>query len=838
MMPLPIDDHLPAIVAGLRQCPSAVVVAEPGAGKSTRVAPAIAGAVNGQVLLLQPRRVAARAVAERIAQEHGSAVGGDFAGYRIRFENRTSTNTRIVVMTEGLLARRVQDDPFLEGVSCVILDEFHERSLHTDTAVALVREIQASVRPDLLLVIMSATMDAGPIQAYLGGCPVHTVSGRTFPLTVHHAPRVDNSALELRARDAIELAMESPGSAGHILVFLPGMAEIRRVADSLPARPGTTVHVLHSSVPAADQQAALAPSASRKIILSTNIAETSLTIDGIGCVVDSGLARTPVHDTRLGIDRLEVRRISKASARQRAGRAGRTGAGVCYRLYTIEEFNALADYDTPEIARLDLSALVLLLKVYGVPRLEDFAWFDTPPRLALERAVTLLGLLDAVDEDGRLTNDGRRMAKVPLHPRLAAVLMYGARRGLAEEAAWLCALQEAGDVTPTRPGHTGRESDVLDRLAEVRRRPDDAGWAVRNAARQLLRMAEVVVGGKGGAKLPATGAADGLLSRALLRGFPDRVVARRAPGDARGVMVGKRGTLLARESSVISAGLYIALDAREKPGSTETFITSASAIEQDWLQEVFPRLCRTEETIRFEGEKPVGVRQFLFADLVLWEKELGRLPQGMNAGRLVLAQLLDKHGSARSAVLQDEAAGQWLWRYLFLRAALPEEDLPAPDYHAVLEAACEGTTSPVAALKNLPALLQAVPARPDAYRLLADEAPEYMALPSGNRARIRYPQPPDDNGKADGAQYPAMAARVQELFGLAETPRLAKGRVPVTIELLSPARRPVQITRDLRSFWNGAYQEVRKELRARYPKHPWPEDPWTAPAVNIGGRRR
>lgn len=838
LSPLPIDDFLPQICGYLHGPGNLVLVAEPGAGKSTRVAPAVARQLAGRVLLLQPRRLAARAVAGRIAEESGTPVGGDFVGYQVRFDNRTSARTRIVVMTEGLLARIIQTDPFLEGISCVILDEFHERSIHTDLAIALLREIQQQVRPDLRIIAMSATLDAGPVAEFLGGAPLLQVPGRTFPLEISHAPRHDARPLEARMADAITAAAgpgSGPAAAPHILAFLPGLGEIRRTQSALPAALTPRVHVLHSSISAEDQDAALRPGRQQKIILATNIAETSLTIDGVGLVIDSGLARVPVHDNRLGLDRLETRRISKASARQRAGRAGRSAAGRAIRLFTAEEFSAMDDFDTPEILRLDLAHTVLTLLTYGTPDVRRFPWFQPPPDAAVQRAQHLLTLLGAIDRAGHLLEFGRQLAALPLHPRLGAIYLQGGAAGHTKEAAWLCALLEDDDCRPTLPQHSGSlESDMLDRLDEVlHRRGTPASWAAQNAARQLQRLAALAEGRHTPGELSAA------LGQALLRGFPDRVCQRRAAADVRALMVGRRGVELARESRVASAELFLAIELRDRDSAREALVTSASAIRAEWLEQHLPSLVRTEETVAIHRGKPRGVRRTWYQDLLLKEVEIGQVPAGLDLSDILRATLVQQHGSAQAAVTVNPAAEEWLRRYAFVRAHLPEAGLPSPDFEQVLSAACSGAKSADQALANALACLKGLaPAGTDV--LLNEHAPEYLPLPSGNRARVSYPPLAEGHGGElqSAEQPPSLAARVQELFGLAETPRLAGGRVPLLIELLSPARRPVQITADLRSFWNGAYQEVRKELRARYPKHPWPEDPWTAPAVSVGSRRR
>jgi len=518
---LPIDPLIPDIVASLARRPNAVVVAPPGAGKTTRLPPAIVATIpKGQVVLLQPRRVAARAAAARIAEERNWPLGNE-VGYQIRFENRTTPRTRLRVVTEGILTRQIQSDPFLERVACVILDEFHERSIHTDLALALLREIQTTVREDLRIVVMSATMDPGPVAAFLGDAPVFESEGRLFPLAIDYRDRPDPKPVpvwektsvairhvvtgeashgKLRPNSVSEPAASSPG---HILVFLPGIGEIRRTESAIQdvlEDPANELHILHSSVSNADQDRALRPSPRRKIILATNIAETSITIDGVRTVIDSGLVRVLLNDTRLGIDRLELRRISRASAAQRAGRAGRTAPGCCLRLWSRAEDATLEETDVPEIHRIDLASTMLALLAYGVADLPRFTWFDPPRPEALERAGRLLWMLGATDGNGKITSAGRAMARLPLHPRIARLLLAGKEQGVLRDAATLAALLSERDILIDSferrrhdAGWTG-SSDVLDRLEQFESRGVASGLGLDpQAVRAVERVRDELI---------------------------------------------------------------------------------------------------------------------------------------------------------------------------------------------------------------------------------------------------------------------------------------------------------------------------------------------------------
>jgi len=787
------------------------------------------------VVLLQPRRVAARAAAGRIAEERGWRLGGE-VGYHIRFENRVGPQTRVRVLTEGILMRQILANPFLEGIGCVILDEFHERSIHTDVALALLREIQSSVREDLRIVVMSATMETAGIAAFLGDAPVHQSAGRMYPVEISWQEREDRSPVWERAAASVRRVTSERGAAGHVLVFLPGIGEIRRT-QSLLGDLGDPIHVLHSSVSSEDQDAALRPTDRRKIILATNIAETSLTIDGVTTVIDSGLARVMVQDRRLGIDRLELRRISLASATQRAGRAGRTAPGRCVRMWTRSEEAGMPPADLPEVHRIDLAATVLGLKCYGLRDVRSLRWFEAPAADSIERAERLLAMLGATNADGSLTPLGRAMGDLPLHPRLARLLLAGGAMGLAREAATMAALLSERDILSRRPGRRRAakwegDSDLIDRLDIV----DDPASSddVDRAAMATLRRVrdELQRQATGAQKSLARGTESWPRDRKLralpLHAFPDRVAVRRAADASKGVMVGGRGVVLDPESTARQGALFLCIDARDAPGA-ELAVNIASGIEEESLGVVFPDLYENRRGARFdpEREKMIAIREVRFAGLVLRDD-----PTGGAVDREAAAEALARHleENLDAFLREDDSAARFLARVRFLAAAQSELDLPAFEGETLatgLREACDGHTSLAAVRKQ--GLRAALEARLTYKQRAALDAgaPEALPVPSGNRIKLTY----GDDGP------PFLAVRLQELFGLAETPRIADGRVPVVMHLLGPNYRPVQVTGDLRSFWNGVYQEVRKELRARYPKHPWPEDPWNAPPVSVGRRR-
>jgi ATP-dependent helicase HrpB len=852
MTPLPIDSHLPEIVRRLNEAKSLVIVAEPGAGKTTRVPPAIlrSGILSDghpNLVILQPRRVAARAAAQRIAEENGWQIGHE-VGYHIRFEKKIGRDTRLRVLTEGVLTRQMLDDPFLEGIGAVILDEFHERSLNVDLAIAMLREIQQSIRHDLLIVVMSATLEASPAAKFLGDCPIVNVPGRTFGVEIEYHPH-GSTPIVARVAEAVEEIVGRPESPGDVLVFLPGADEIRRVIarlEPLADRFDLALLPLHGSLPPEQQILALRPSTRRKIILSTNIAETSLTIDGVRWVVDSGLARIPVFDPRRGLDRLELKRISKASAAQRAGRAGRTAPGRCLRLWSAKEQAALDDFELPEIKRVDLCGAVLDLHAWGKPVAEDFGWFEPPPNDALRSAERLLEMLGAL-HGATFTPLGKKLNSLPLHPRIGRLLCAAAEAGCPDEGATLAALLSEKDIRRpdySQPRHargpkTQSDSDLLlrmDDLAEAERhhfaahlRDDgiDTSAArqvvqIRNELQRLTRKLDPA---------PIRPPSRETLLKLMLQAYPDRVCRRRRSDRSAGIMTGGSAARFDAESVVGQAEFFLALDARDDPRSQnrEAMVRIASAIRLEWLMEMFPQFVTRERTTLFDEDRQrvVGRGVVRYRDLVLSE-ESDAAVDPHEAGKTLAAALRPR---ATEIFSGDERAVNLLARIVLLRRVMPEHPWPTFDdaeLADLLEILCDGKSS-VAEVMRMP-LADALAAtlRYPLDQLLRQHAPETLDVPSGSRIQLQYRQD----------QAPILAVRLQEIFSWRETPRIAAGRVPVLLHLLGPNFRPVQITDDLRSFWAAAYFQVRKDLRVRYPKHSWPDDPITAAPVAKGRARK
>jgi ATP-dependent helicase HrpB len=845
---LPIDSMLPDVLATVRSARSLVLVAPPGSGKTTRVPPALlrAGILserNPSIVLLQPRRVAARAAAQRIADENGWSVGRE-VGYQIRFEKKIGLNTRLKVETEGILNRQLVADPFLEGVGAVILDEFHERSLHTDLAMALLKEVRETVREELILIVMSATLDAGPVARFLGDCPIIEAKGRTFPVEITYRPTLKPAAAESVAA-AVEETLKDGNESGHVLVFLPGAEEIRRAAwmlESLAARENLLVMPLHGSLPGEEQDRALRPSERRKVILATNVAETSLTIDGVTTVIDSGLARFASDDPARGLNRLELGRISRASAAQRAGRAGRTAPGRCLRLWSEREQRGMIENDPPEVARVDLAATVLTLHAWGATDPARFDWFESPPIQRLAAAERLLGLLGALDEEKKLTPLGRRLLAVPTHPRIARLLLAAAEEGHARAGAALAAILSEPDFVRLDPGSAQRgSSDLLarlDRLNEAEARRFAPLLRERgidpNAARRVARARDDLARSTRHIHTHQESEPDEeTMLRWVLLAYPDRVVRRRG-SELTGVMVGGRGVRLDGSSIVREEEFFLALDPREDRrgagAATEAKVRLASAIRVEWLEELFPDALRRARTARFDEERQraIGVSSVWYRDLLIREDRQASLTPAEASAALAEALA----ANALAFVHTDEAAAAWLARLAFVRKAFPEADWPALDddetaLAEIVADACAGkrTVDEARAVPLVPLLrarLEYVQSR-----TLDEMAPEALAVPSGNRIRLIY----------EPGRPPVLAVRLQELFGLAETPRVAGGRVPVLLHLLGPNYRPVQVTDDLASFWASTYFQVRKDLRARYPRHAWPDDPHIARAEAKGGRR-
>jgi ATP-dependent helicase HrpB len=764
-----------------------------------------------------------------MAFERGARLGGE-VGYQVRFDRRWGPGTRILVVTEGILLRMIQDDPLLESAAVVVFDEFHERSLHSDLALAMVRRVRETVRPELKLIVMSATLAPHPVARYLDDCPVVETEGRRYPVEISYVEDVENRPLADRAAAGVGRILDLTG--GDILVFLPGVGEIRQTArrlEPLAAQRNLAVMPLYGDLPAEQQDELLAPIGRRKVVLATNVAETSITIEGITGVVDTGMARSLVFDPHVGMDRLQLARISRAAADQRAGRAGRTRPGICLRLWPERAHRLRPAFEEPEIRRLDMTGPVLQLRAWGETELKSFPWFEAPSEAALEQAETLLQRLGALDSAGKVTDLGRVMARLPLSPRLGRMLLEGHRLGRPEGVALAAALLSERDPFPrpedgASPGplQGSSDSDVLDRVAALeqfeRSGRSDAplGRINRSAARLVLHARDQLLRElrqASGPAPPARFSAEEAVLRALLAAMPDRLVHRSGPGSRFGRMVGGRGVRLTAASAVRRSPLFLAVDVDR--GISEALVRKASAVQRGWLPA--ERLCcRTEVEFDRVAKRVIARRRVYWEDLLL-EETPETLPENEEVARI----LAEAAAESLNEVFpwDDPATADYVNRIRSLAGWMPELDLPALDEEGLrrlLSEVSRGRRS-FDELRKAPwlAYIQAL-LSPEQRQALQREAPERIQVPSGNRIKLRY-QP----GKP-----PVLAVRIQELFGLLETPRVARGRVRVLLHLLAPNMRPQQITDDLASFWKTTYYQVRKDLRRRYPKHAWPKDPF------------
>ena len=773
MPPLPIDAVLPALKAALERGSSAVLVAAPGAGKTTRVPLALleAGWRNdNRIIMLEPRRLAARAAARFMAASLGGQAG-ETVGYRVRLESRVGPNTRIEVVTEGVFTRMILDDPELTGVAAVLFDEFHERSLDADLGLALALDA-AALRPDLRILVMSATIDGARVATLLGDAPVIESEGRAFPVETRYVPPDPLQRLEDQVTAAVLAALRSePGS---VLVFLPGQAEIARTAERLASRLPVDVDLapLYGQLDATEQDRAIAPSPAgrRKVVLATSIAETSLTIEGIAIVVDSGFARVPAYDPATGLTTLETRRVSRAAADQRRGRAGRLGPGICYRLWTEGQTGALPAFDTPEILSADLSGLVLDLASWGVSDPATLRFLDPPPKPAWVEAVTLLQQLDALDAAGRMTGEGRALAHLPLHPRLAHMIHRAEDTGTAAELA----------VLVTERGLGGDGADLAHRLDRFR--ADRSRRA--NDARALARR----WGGPPGH--------DRDIGRLLARAYPDRV-AQAAGARGRYRLANGRAAALDEADALAREPFLVVTDVTGAAAAGK--IRAAAPLTRDDIDALFAAHITSETTLHWD-EPSASVRarrRRTYGALVLGDDPVP--PPDPAAA----AALLAEHVAGRLPWSKDQRA--LLDRAKFLNLELDLSDLAT---HLLGKTAL-GDITPA----DLDSLI------PYATRAEIDrQLPSHFTAPTGSRIPIDY--------AAEAG--PSIELRVQELYGLGTHPAVANGRIPLTLVLLSPAHRPIQTTRDLPGFWRGSWKDVAKDMRGRYPRHPWPDDPAAA----------
>lgn len=818
-----------------------VLEAPPGAGKTTRVPWAIHELFpEGEVIVAEPRRLAARLTAARVASERQERLG-DTVGYSVRFEDVSGPKTRIRYVTEGVLLRRLLAEPELPGVAQVVLDEFHERSLLTDLLLVLLTRLRER-RPELGLTVMSATLDAEPVARLLGAERIRS-EGRTFPLTIEHLPAVDERPLEKQVVSAVRAATAEDD--GDVLVFLPGSGDIRRALaalEPLAAERGLLVLPLHGDLPIAEQARAVEPAARRKVVLSTNVAETSVTIDGVTTVIDSGLARQASYSPWSGLPTLTTAKVSRASAAQRAGRAGRTREGRVLRLYTRGDFDSRREHELPEIARADLSEALLALAGAGIDQPEALRWLTPPPEAALSAARDLLRWLGAVSTQGAISPLGRRLLELPLHPRLARVVARGEELGVGSEASLAASLLAERDIRSDarlRLGPGARRElgasgpcDVLELMARfaeaeaVNFRADGvrrAGLDVRTVQSVATTYRKLSGAARRRAARPLDPEQiDAAVRRSILSGFPDRVGKRRRSGHP-DVVMSQGGSAKLAETSVVHEGellVAVAADEQSAPGvRAQGAIRLATSVEANWLLEDFgDRIDMRDELVWSPEAERVERREGMAFGAILLDEARSVAAPSPEASRLLL-------DAARSrgvlATLASDGLSRLVARLALLRAHFPEAGLPevsATLDDAAAERLCAGIVSFAELRERDPAQQLRQALGPTGERLLASETPDTLKLPSGRSAEIHY----------EAGKPPWLESRLQDFFGMKEGPRICRGKVPLTLHLLAPNGRAQQVTSDLSGFWERHYPTVRRELMRKYPRHPWPEDGKTA----------
>ncbi|MCK1398270.1 ATP-dependent helicase HrpB [Bradyrhizobium sp. 4] len=807
--PLPIDAVLDELSRTLEAHHAAVLVAPPGAGKTTRVPLALLDApwVKGKkIIVLEPRRIAARASADRMAKSLGERAG-ETVGYRVRFGSKISRATRIEVVTEGIFTRQILDDPELSGIAAVLFDEFHERSLDADMGLALARDAQTGLREDLRILVMSATLDGARVAKLLGEAPVVESEGRAFPVETRYLGRKADAPIERQMADAIASALRA--DAGSVLAFLPGAAEIRRTQNLLGERiQDSSIEIvpLFGALDAAVQDRAIspAPRGTRKVVLATSIAETSLTIEGVRIVVDSGLARVPRYEPDIGLTRLETVRVSRAAADQRRGRAGRTEPGVCYRLWDEPQTASLAPYTQPEILSADLSSLVLDLAQWGVADPAALSFLDPPPQPAWKEAKSLLAELNALDGDGRITAEGKSLRALALPPRLARMIVDSHRAGEGEAAAEIAAII-------TERGLGGDSVDLEHRRDQFRRDRSPRAASARDLARRWA--SQVAASEK-----MATGEGDLSTGLMLAYAFPDRVARNRGNGSF--VLANGRGAAVDQTSSLARAP-YIAIG--EMTGTAASGrILLAAQISQDEIEQHFAEHIESVEEISFDrGAMALRARRKRALHAITLSEATLAVSPSEDTARIFADGLI---AAGLDRLPWSKLAKQWRDRVMFLRKAegdswpdLSDDGLIARRDDWLVPALYDKIALKDISAGDLSDALMAL--LPWEMRARLDrEAPTHFEAPTGSVLAIDY----------EAEQGPTIAVRLQELFGLNTHPSIAAGKVPLVLELLSPAQRPVQVTRDLPGFWRGSYSAVRSDLRGRYPRHPWPEDPANA----------
>ena len=817
---LPVALVMPELIKVLSNGASAVLHAPPGAGKTTLVPLGLLKAGYDGIVLIEPRRLAAKASALRIAYLHGSKIG-DLIGYQIRFDSNYCSKTKCLVVTTGIILNWLSSDPYLSDCKILVFDEFHERSIESDLLLGMARLLQKTVRQDLKILVMSATLDSHKVSAYMDECQVISSLGKMYPVEISYS----TSKKDIQLEDAVsaEVYNIQQKTGGDILVFLSGMYEILSSKKQLEKQfPGLDIHILHGDLPIEAQEKSLKKAPRDRVILSTNVAETSVTVNGVRAVIDSGQAKKSFFDSRLGLNSLETIRISKASADQRAGRAGREAPGFCSRLWSEKDHIMREDFDKPEIQRVDLSAALLRLFAFGENNWEEFPWFEKPNHLAVDNGIKLLENLKAIHQ-GKITPLGVKMNEIPLHPRLSAILLKGANKSIRQVSLAIAILSERSVFNQTFDGSNFRRdqsassSDVLDVVELLEyyqsfKNSVQSSNVIPDRAANVFRVRDQLIASFGGDKnLENTGTEEDFL-RAILAGFPDRVAKRRDKNSLKALMVGNRGVVQSKKSMVTDHGFFVCVDIQS--GDEESVARMVSGINGDWLDPVFKR---TQREVFYDSslKKLIAVQKLYYMDLVLDEKDSHLTPDDLKGE--ILQQGLMNHLKQVLPDL-DSPAGQLLERINIYGQLFQNINFPVVDSDSLLEPLswmCKGKKT-LAEVKDgdwfnaVRTILSH-----EQYVALQKELPEKLTLPSGKIVPLKY-----QIGKS-----PLLEARIQELFGWKETPKIGGGKLPLLISLLAPNYRSQQLTLDLAGFWKNTYPQVRKDLRGRYPKHAWPEDP-------------
>ncbi|TWU60992.1 ATP-dependent RNA helicase HrpB [Crateriforma conspicua] len=850
-MPLPIDEVLPRILSSIQAARPVVLKAPPGAGKTTGIPPVLLkeGIQQfGQILLIQPRRLAARSAARRIASTLGETVG-DRIGYHVRFDRRTGTRTELVAMTPGMLLRRLNDDPLLDSVGCVLLDEFHERSLELDLCLGMLHRIRTTLRDDLRLVVMSATLDPDPIVDFLGEGDAVVSQGRSYPVDIRYRPMQSRQRTEDAVADLLPEVRDA--TDGDVLVFLPGVGEIKRASQRLAhlaSSLGYEVAELYGDLSPEQQDRVLRPADRRKVVLSTNVAETSVTIPGVTAVIDGGQAKVMTFHAAVGLPRLQRQPISVASADQRAGRAGRTQPGIAYRLWPEAMNRSRPAYDVPESRRSDLCQTVLILSRWGEIDVASFPWIDPPPSKSVDQAKALLRQLGAIDQGGKMTSDGYRMSNMPLHPRLSKLIASANRWNVLWPACLTAAMlserpslanADSGSDSPNRSASGDASvssgwaendlADAVDRLQTLSNQKTQRSGVEAQIIRVARRLEKIARSNRDAAPAHDESAAKlpvgQRLARALLSAFPDRIARRRDTASAQGVMIGGRGVRLTPSSTVANSALFLCIDVDS--GDTEAKVRSAVGIQLDWLDD--ERVSQVDEAEFDPSTESLVMRRRIYVqDLLISETPI-KCVSNESTAEVLLGEYLKRYGWCPPDC--HDSVNEFVARVEFLRSNTPELELPPigrEQIEPTLRMLCAQHIQ-LSSVVNASWIdfLRAVYTY-EQLRQIDHNAPDSLTVPGGSQRKIDYSE----------ADRPTMSVKPQELFGWTESPRLAMSRVALRFQLLAPNGRPQQLTDDLASFWKNTYPQVRKDLRGRYPKHHWPEDPLTAAATRNGLKPR